>query len=348
MSIFYVILAGIVLFAVWRMWRNRHGEIEDRPTPGFDPAEGQPEVPKAVELFNAQDWASLSRLYLQLGPSDRYHLLESLSEVLRTAPPETPADADSALLTVFGGLLMFHGLRIQGSGPAGAVVRKNAPRMMENLQAAARLLRESASRNPHDSTTLALQIRLEHFTTNDAAQINNLVGRIQATDEANIYAASNHLLANAPKWTGSAASMWKVANEWANAGPNAAWLAIPARAHIEEWHYAMAFCAPGSAERAGMIDLMQDENFIRHIARLDDMFWAALPRSAPSGSETSFAHNHLAFLLHPFKVGDRARAHLERIGPHIGRYPWAFLPTGATRPAQLLAELRKQYSLPAS
>lgn len=346
MSIVYGILLGLMLLAIWRMWRNRHGEVEDRRIPGFDPAEGQPEAPEAVELLRSADWSGLSRLYVRLAPSDRYHLIESVSEITRTAPPDTPPDADSALLTVFGGLLMFHGLRLQGSGPAGAVVKKNAPRMMEDMKAAARLLRDAASRNPYDSTTLALQMRLELFTTNDPAQINGLVGRIQATDEANIYAASNHLLANAPKRTGSAEGMWKVANEWANAGPNAAWLAIPARAHIEEWHYAMAYCPHGSPERASMIDLMQDEGFIRHIARLDDMFWAALPRGTLSGAEASYAHNHFAFLMHVFKVADRAKAHLERIGPHIGRYPWIFLPTGASHPGQMLAELRKQYGLP--
>lgn len=346
MSIVYGIILGLMLLAIWRMWRNRDGEVEDKRVPGFDPAEGQPEVPEAFERLKSQDWTALSRLYVRLAPSDRYHLIESLSAVARAAPPETPPDADSALLTIFGGLLMFHGLRLQGSGPTGAVMKKNAPRMMENLQAAARLLRDAASRNPQDSTTLALQIRLELVTTNDPAQINGLVGRIQAADEANIYAASNHLLANAPKWTGSAEGMWKVANEWANAGPNAAWFAIPARAHIEEWHYAMAYCPHGSPERTTMIDLMQDEGFIRHIAKLDDMFWSALPRDALSGAEASYAHNHFAFLLHMFKVEDRAKAHLERVGAHISRYPWIYLPTGATNPSQLLAELRKQYGLP--
>ncbi len=346
MSIVYGLLLGLMLLAIWRMWRNRHGEIDDRPPPGFDPSGGQPEAPEALELLKAQDWPRLSRLYVRLAPSDRYHLIESLGEMSRAAPPEAPPDADSALLTILGGLFMFHGSRLQGSGPAAAVVRRNAPRMIDNMKTAAGLLRDAASRNPRDSTTLALQIRLETLTTNDPAQINGLVGRIQATDEANIFAANNHLLANTPKWTGTADGMWKVANEWANAGPNAAWLAIPARAHIEEWHYAMAFCPHGSPARTSMIDLMQDEGFIRHVSRLDDMFWAALPRETPSGAEASYAHNHFAFLLHVFRVGDRARAHLERIGPHVGRYPWVFLPSGATHPSRLLADLRRQYGLP--
>jgi hypothetical protein len=346
MQIVYLILAVLMLFAVWRMWRTRHGEYNDKPDPNFDPAEGQPEAHEALALLNQQDWAGLTRLYGRISPSDRYHLIESLAQLHRDPPPEAPADADSVILTILGGVLVYHGIATRGSGPATSVIKANAPRMMENLKAAAALLKEASTRNSGDSTTLALLLRLELVTTREQAQINNLVGRIQATGEDNIYAASNHLLANTPKWGGSASSMWRVANEWASQPPNAAWLAIPARAHAEEWCYAMVFAPPNAPERSAMIDLMQDDGFKRHLARLDDLFWAALQREPLSGAEASFAHNHFAFLMHIFRIEDRARPHLERIGGHIARYPWALMPTLSPAPTRLLADLRRQYGLP--
>ena len=346
MEIVSALIAGLMLFAIWRMFRGRHGVIEKDVDRAFDVAEGQPEAPEALELFRASNWSELTRLYWRIPPSDRYHLIEALSRLHPDLPQKPPEDADSSVLTIVGGLLLFHGARVQGTGPTLSVLKADAPRRMQELKESARLLREASGRNPHDSTNLSLQILMEHMTTVDHAQINSLIGRVQASGEDNLYAALNHMLAHTPRMTGQADGMWRIANEWASTPPNAAWLAIPARAHIEEWVFAMQLTPPNSHARIAMIDLQSDDNFIRHIARLDDMFWAALQRGEMSGAESSFAHNHFAFLMHIFKLQDRVKPHLERIGSHIARYPWIFLPTGASRPTLMLSDLRRQYGLP--
>lgn len=345
MEIVSALIAGLMLFAIWRMFRGRHGVIEKDVDRAFDVAEGQPEAPEALELFRASNWSELTRLYWRIPPSDRYHLIEALSRLHPDLPQKPPEDADSSVLTIVGGLLLFHGARVQGTGPTLSVLKADAPRRMQELKESARLLREASGRNPHDSTNLSLQILMEHMTTVDHAQINSLIGRVQASGEDNLYAALNHMLAHTPRMTGQADGMWRIANEWASTPPNAAWLAIPARAHIEEWVFAMQLTPPNSHARSAMIDLQSDDNFIRHIARLDDMFWAALQRGEMSGAESSFAHNHFAFLMHIFKLQDRVKPHLERIGSHIARYPWIFLPTGASRPTLMLLDLRRQYGL---
>jgi len=344
MSIVYGIFLGLMLLAIWRMWRNRHGVVAERKDPAFDVAEGQPEVREALDLIAAADWTALSRLYGRLSPSDRYHLVMCAGELVDRLP-DLPPDADTQLTTIAGGLQLMRGMKIRGTGSAIAALKANAARMMDDLRAAAARLRDASNRNPGDSTTLALQIRYEVALDGDTAHINGLVGRAQASGEDNIYVALNHLLGFTPNPYRPADDMWRVANEWASNPPNAAWLAIPARAHIEEWSYAMA-CPPGSPERSTMIDLMQDEGFRRHLVRLDDMFWSSLEREPLSGAEFSFAHNHFAFLMHLFRIEDRARAHLERVGSHISREPWVLLPTGQSRPTQLLADLRRQYGLP--
>lgn len=346
MEIFAALIAVLILLVVWRMFRGRHGVIEKDVDRAFDVSEGQPEAPEALELFRASNWSGLTRLYWRIPPSDRYHLIEVLSLLHPGLPQKPPEDADSSVLTIIGGLLLFHGARLQGTGPVASVWKADAPRRMQELQESARLLREASGRNPHDSTNLSLQILMEHLTTADNAQINSLIGRVQASGEDNLYAALNHMLVHAPRHTGQADGMWRVANEWANGAPNAAWLAIPARAHIEEWFFAMQLSRPNSPEQINMIDLQSDENFIRHIAKLDDMFWAAQQRGEMSGAEASFAHNHFAFLLHIFRLQDRVKPHLERVGPHIARYPWVFLPTGASRPTLMLQDMRRQYGLP--
>lgn len=347
MEIFVGLLFGLVLFAIWRMWRERNGTIDKPKTdPAFDESEGQPEVAEAVDLLRAEDWRGLTRLYGRLSPSDRYHLIDSLGRMATSPPAAPPEEADSSVLTILGGARLIQGLKLSGQGPARSVVKANMDRMKEAISLADRELREASSRNPDDSTNLALQIRAESAGLRDSGRVNNLVGRIQVSGEDNIYAALNHLLFHWPGFEGSAEGMWKVANEWANAGPNGAWLAIPARAHIEEWSYAMHFCPHGSPERDTMISLQSDEGFKRHIANLDDMFWSALSRMPINGAEFSFAHNHFAFLMHIFRVDDRAGRHLDLIGEHISRHPWSLLPTGALKPTQLLADLRKQYGLP--
>lgn len=348
MQVVYVIVAALMLFAVWRMWRDRNGVIDKRVDPAFDPAEGQPEAREALGYLQESNWTALTQLYWALSPSDRYHLVQSLGELAgATGAPELPEDADSALLVIVGGMRLMRGLTFHTSGAFKAVVKANAPRMVEDLRIADRTLREASLRNPHDSTCLALQIRLESGGNFDRAHINNLVGRIQTSGEDNLFAGVNHLLSCRPQPGGSFGEMWKVANEWTSAGPNSAWLAIPARAHIEEWRSAMILSPPNAPERGAMIDLMLDEGFHRHLTRLDDMFWSSLGRASLSGAEASFAHNHFAFLMHQFRLGERAKPHLKRIGRHISRYPWSLLPTGANAPTRLLSDLRSQYGLPA-
>jgi len=337
-----LLLLLIIPFAMWRMWRGPQGTTPARSDPGFDPAEGQREAHEARQLLIDQDWSGLSQLYGGLCPSERYHLIESLAELLQDAPPQPPEDAGSSILTLTGGVILFQGL--SPAGPAGAKARGLSAQRSGYLGEAGRLLARALSESPADATALSLSLRLERATTRDRAQINSLLGRIEASGEANLYAGVNRLLAASPQEGGSLGAMWTAANEEAASGPNAAWLALPARAHIEEWRYAMAF-PYGSPERADMIDRMQDDGFLRHVVRLDDMFWAAAARQPLSGAEASFAHNHFAFLMNLVKAGDRVRPHLERMGPFIGRYPWIYLPTGASRPTQLLADLQGRYGL---
>lgn len=67
---------------------------------------------------------------------------------------------------------------------------------------------QAAFRNPHDSVTFAIQLRIETYANGSTSDVNALTGKIDATEEANIFAALNHLIHASPKWHGSIEKMW--------------------------------------------------------------------------------------------------------------------------------------------
>jgi hypothetical protein len=340
--LFYIILFVAILFGIWRMWRgpsNAHVETRD---PAFDRTEGHPHTAEAFDRLIKADWTAVSALYWRLPPSDRYHLVQGLGELAAMESITWPEDADSAILTIGGGLRLAQAWKFRGSGSGASVSRTDASRMMTSLAEAGKLLERAAVINPHDSTNLALQIRTETGLSGDQAALNNLLGRIEASGEHNIFAAANHLQFISPKWHGSVEQMWKVANGYASNPRNAAWVAIAARAHIEEWLHAMNFDA---SMRQTYIARLQDEGFAEHIRSLDRVFWNRVRDAPMTSAEATFAHNNFAFLLQMARIDDLMAAHLKEIGPRISALPWGYLPGGAERPMRLLTDLRRKAGL---
>ncbi len=345
MEIFYIVLFTLMLFAIWRMWRGRRSTPVTMRDPAFDRTEGHPNVGEAFHLLSREDWTALTRLYWKLPPSDRYHLVQGLGEVAETGSIAWPEDADSAILTIGGGLRLAEASKARGKGPGAKIAREAVDRMVQGLEEARQLLTRAATINPHDSTNLALQIRVALGLTGDKAELNRLLGRIDASGEHNVFAASNHLQFVSPKWHGSIAEMWAAANSYATNPHNAAWLAIPARAHIEEWLYSMYF---DPALKQDYIARLQDDGFVDHIRSLNRLFWNRAADLPMSPAEATFAHNNLAFLLQMVRADDLLRPHLEALGPRITAQPWGYLPTGASQPTRLLMDMRRKAGLDAS
>lgn len=342
MEIFYIVLFVAMLFAIWRMWRGRRGSPVVMQDPAFDRTEGHPHAAEALDLLDRSDWAGLTRLYWKLPPSDRYHLVQALGEVAPTESLSWPEDADSAILTIGGGLRIAQAAKSRGGGPGRTVTREAANSMAESLTEARRLLTRAATINPHDSTNFALQIRVGLGLGGDKAELNLLLGKIDASGEHNIFAAANHLQFVAPKWHGSMEEMWTAANSYASNPHNAAWLAIAARAHIEEWLYSMAF---DESLKQAYIARLQDDGFVDHIRSLNRLFWNRAEEAEMTPAEATFAHNNFAFLLQMVRADDLLRPHLEAIGPRVTAQPWGYLPSGAQRPTRLLQDMRNKAGL---
>jgi hypothetical protein len=344
MSLFYILLFAAMLFAIWRMWRGRGGTYIPMSDASFDKSEGHPHVRAALDMLAGGEWPALAALYWRLPPSDRYHLVQGLGELGGDEPVSWPDEADSAILTIRAGMNLGQAQNAIKDSAARRGSRAEAARAANSLMEARRLLTDAAIRNAHDSTSFAIRLRTEMYLGGDMPTLNNLLGRIDATGEANIFAAANHLLCVSPKWRGSMEKMWAAANGYASSPHNAAWLAIAARAHIEEWHYSMNF---DPALTQGYIARLQDPGFADHIRSMNRLFWNRTEEREMSPAEATFAHNHFAFLLQMVRVDDLMGAHLERIGPNVSALPWAYLPDGAQRPTRLLAELRRKAGLEA-
>jgi hypothetical protein len=312
--------------------------------PAFDRTEGHPNAGEALDLLSRADWTALTRLYWKLPPSDRYHLVQGLGEVAEAESISWPEDADSAILTIGGGLRIAEAARTRGKGPGGSVSREAAGHMMQGLQEAQQLLVRAATINPHDSTNLALRIRVALGLSGDRAELNRLLGKIDASGEHNIFAAANHLQFVTPKWHGSIAEMWTAANGYATNPHNAAWLAIPARAHIEEWLHSMAF---DESLKQDYIARLQDDGFVDHIRSLNRLFWNRAEDLSMTQAEATFAHNNFAFLLQMVRADDLLRPHLEALGSRVSAQPWGYLPTGASQPTRLLLDMRRKAGLDA-
>jgi hypothetical protein len=147
-----------------------------------------------------------------------------------------------------------------------------------------------------------------------------------------------------PKGFGSMEEMWETANGYASNPHNAAWLAIAARAHIEEWDVSMNF-DPSLTQ--AYIARLQDAGFADHIRSMNRLFWDRAEEAEMSTAEATFAHNNFAFLLQIVRAEEALAPHLERIGRNVSARPWSYLPDGAQKPTRLLSELRRKAGLPA-
>jgi hypothetical protein len=138
--------------------------------------------------------------------------------------------------------------------------------------------------------------------------------------------------------------MWEAANRYESNPPNAAWIGIAMRAHLEEWLYCVGFGDDIELRNAYLLKL-QDPGFKKFIGSVDDEFWRIEKTAPMANAEAVFAHNNIACLLMRFDLTARMRPHLERIGTRItGGFPWAYFIGGT--PMGALSEMRRRAGLP--
>jgi len=312
--------------------------------PAFDPAEGHPLARRGLVALEARDWANLAALYEGQAPSDRFHFVKGLGE-LSKLDDDIPAEfEDPRMLTIGAGIRVGWAWRHRGAGTGDTVGDTAARNMLQLLGEAEAMLQAAGQKAPEDTTTIAFQIRAELGLDGDPVNLAALLQRASRSPEANIFTALSHLVFVTPKWHGSVEEMWSVANAYASAPHNAAWLALAAHAHIEEYLYAVAMSEDGGL-RDAYLAKVRDPGCRALAGEMDDFFWKTASETALSESEALFAHNTFAAFLTLLNAVDRSGPHLERIGTRFSRVPWYFAQY-RDNPLEWLNDLRKRAKLP--
>ncbi len=312
--------------------------------PAYDPAEGHPLVHKGIEALEARDWAGLAALYEGPAPSDRYHFIKGMGE-LSTLDDDIPlAFDDPRALTIAAGLRVHWAWRHRGAGTGDMVSVDGGRNMMQHLRDAEEMLLAAGERTPEDTTAIALHIRTEMGLGGDYANLVPLLARAGRSPEANIFVATGHLMFVTPKWHGSLEQMWSAANGYASKPHNAAWIALAPLAHMEEYLYNMAF-NDDQAQRETYVAKLRDPGFRDFAGETDALFWKAAEARPIAGSEAVVAHNAFAAFLVLLNAIDRARPHIERMGPCFTRIPWYYAQYKGN-PMVWLNDLRRRASLP--
>lgn len=314
------------------------GLFAKKPAFKIDPAEGNPATLRALGLLQSGEGAALGNFYADLPPADRVHVLDGvglMSEIGQSLPP---LDSHPSMPALAGSLHYVWAHRLRGFATADMTSDTQVRDMVAMSAVAEDLLSRAAEETPGDSALHAFRIRNLMLTGGPDGAFEAISAALAASGEANVLAELARLSYLTPKWHGSTPEMHAAADE--AMGRGAAFVALKARAFIEEWLYDTAMSDDPEARGAFRARLKSDA-FRQEIGALDDRFRSAFnegPRL--SAAEAGFAHNNFAVLF--ALMGDKARLkpHLSAIGTAVFQTPWGYVagPGIAKRVSKLRAD----------
>ena len=311
--------------------------------PAFDVAEGNAPVSQGLTLLKAGNGAALGRLYAGLPPADRVHFLDGLGLLSEIGTALPARGGHPSLAAIEGGLRYVWAHRLRGFATADQTSDAQAFNMYDMADEAHAALDEAARLTPQDSAVHAFRIRAEMLARGVEGGIEAVFRDLDATGEPNVLVALARLNYLAPKWHGSVDEMHAVADAAIARAPNAAFLALKARACIEEWLYESGMNeAPGAA--AAFKAKSVTSAFRQSLADLDDRFRDLLKTGpALSAAEAHFACNQFAVLFVAFVDRPRLKHHLTGLAAPAA-VPWGYFARGNV--PGFLAKLHKQLGLP--
>ena len=292
--------------------------------PTFDESEGDPNVAPGLGLLEAGYGAALGALYAGLPPADRVHFIDGMGLLSEIGAPLPPRGQHPALAAVEGGLRYVWAHRLRGFATADLTSDQQAMDMAGMAFQAQDLLADAAEATPDDSALHAFRIRALMLTGGPDGAFEAICDDLMATGEPNLLAEMARLNYLCAKWHGSHAEMYAVADAAAEDPPNAAFLALKARAWIEEWLYEMAMNDVPEEKRAFTVRIRTDD-FRAALSALDDRFYALLSNPQPlSRTEAQVARNTFAVLFTLFTDKARLKPHLEAVGSAPTHMPWGY------------------------
>jgi hypothetical protein len=245
---------------------------------------------------------------------------------------------------VAGGLSYVWAHRLRGYATADLTSDQQVMDMARMAFDAQEMLAGAAEATPGDSALHAYRMRALMLTGGPDGAFEGICADLAATGEANLLAEMARLNYQCEKWYGSHAEMHAVADAAAANPPNAAFLALKARALIEEWLYEIAMNDVPEEKEAYRARIRTDA-FRQELAALDDRFYALLAMpEAPSRAEAQFARNTFGALFTLFPDTARLKPHLEAVGATPTNMPWGYV-FGENIPKGI-SKLRRQCNLP--
>jgi len=299
-------------------------------------------VPKGLAHLQTASGAALGTLYSGLPPADRVHFLDGLGLLSEIGCALPPRAQHPSLAAIEGGLRYVWAHRLRGFAVAGQTSDAQAFNMYDMADDAHAVLAEAASLTPGDSAVHAFRIRAEMLARGVDGGVDTIAGDLDVAGEPNVLADLARLNYLAPKWHGSVEEMHAFADAAIARAPNAAVLALKARAFLEEWLY-----ESGMNETPGASAAFREKSaapaFRKSLADLDDRFLDLLKTGpALSAAEAHFARNQFAVLFVAFLDRPRLKHHLAALSAPSA-VPWGYF-AGQDVPV-FLAKLRRQLGL---
>ncbi len=315
----------------------------NKKAPTFDVAEGNAFVSQGLTLLKVGNGAALGRLYAGLPPADRVHFLDGVGLLSDIGTALPARGGDPSLAAIEGGLGYVWAHRLRGFATADLTSDAQAFNMYDMADEAHAALDEAARLTPQDSAVHAFRIRAEMLARGIEGGVEAVFRDLDAAGEPNVLASLARLNYLAPKWHGSVNEMHAFADAAIARAPNAAFLALKARACIEEWLYETGMSeAPGAA--AAFAAKSATPAFRQSLADLDDRFLYLLKTGpALSAAEAHFARNQFAVLFVAFVDRPRLKHHLAALEAPAA-VPWGYF-AGGNVPG-FLAKLHRELGLP--
>lgn len=318
------------------------GLFRKKPAFKIDPVEGNPATPRALDLLKSGEGQALGQFYADLPPADRVHVIDGAG-LLSEIGQELPAlDSHPSMPALAGALHYVWAHRLRGYATSDLTSDTQVRDMAAMSAVAEDLLARASDETPGDSALHAFRVRNLMLTGGPEGAFEEISAALAASGEANVFADLARLNYLTPKWHGSTPEMHAAADE--AMGQGAAFLALKARAYIEEWLYDTAMSDDPDARREFKARLKSDA-FRQEVGALDDRFRAAFnegPRLTPA--EAGFAHNNFAVLFALMGEKARLKPHLSAIGTAVFQAPWGYVAGSGI--AKLVSRLRSDCGLP--
>jgi hypothetical protein len=300
-------------------------------------------VPQGLAALKAGEGAALGALYAGLPPADRVHFLDGLGLLSEIGGALPPASQHPSLAAIEGGLRYVWAHRLRGFATADQTSDAQAFNMYDMADDAHAALAEAARLTPRDSAVHAFRIRAEMLARGAEGGVEAIVRDLEVAGEPNVLADLARLNYLAPKWHGSVNEMHAFTDAAIARAPNAAFLALKARAYLEEWLYETGMNETPNAA-AAFKETSSAPAFRKALADLDDRFRGLLKTgSALSAAEAHFARNQFAVLFVAFVDRPRLKHHLSALSVPSA-VPWGYF-AGKDVPG-FLAKLHKELGLP--